>query len=142
MYVGPMFHLEEPEEVCLWCIASGLAADRWNATFCSVHNAPAGVPETIKEIIERRTPAFMSWQDPQWIFSQTDAMVFVGEVDGQTIVDESNRQKINACLNALRQFHGSWTEEALAGVKIGGEPSVYLFQDRHAGKFHAYAGFP
>ncbi|MBI1493044.1 CbrC family protein [Halocynthiibacter styelae] len=142
LYVGDMYHQEEHEEVCLWCISDGRAAKQWGATFNSACDAPSGFSESILDIITKRTPGYMSWQGPNWLFSSNDAMVFTGEVNGKALLKENNKSKIAACLHALRQWHGNWPEESLNQIGISTDPAVYLFQDRDTGAYRAYADRP
>lgn len=139
MYTGPIFCEEEKEEVCPWCIANGLAANKWPAFFNSIHNVPSGVPKTVLDIISYQTPGYENWQDHSWLFSATDALVFVGEVIGANLISEVNNHKIEACMNALSELKFDRMIDNLKHVEIGGSPAIYLFQDKDTGAYRAYA---
>lgn len=75
------------------------------------------------------------------MFSDTDALVFVGEVQGAQILAEQNLGKIKACLDALSDRHRHWTADMLGQIVIGGQPAIYLFQDRQTQAFGADADY-
>lgn len=140
MYVGPIYCEDEIEEVCPWCIANGMAAAKWSASFNSVYNdVPNGVPKHVLDIIVERTPGYETWQENHWLYSETDALIFIGEVSGAKLISEGNHDKIQACMNALNEWKFDWTIEHLKEVVIGGQPAIYLFQDDRTGKHRAYA---
>ncbi|WP_150526816.1 CbrC family protein [Roseibium sediminis] len=138
MYVGPIYCIEEVEEVCPWCIHDGSAADKWGANFNDIIHAPSGVPEHILVTVASRTPGYVSWQDNKWLFSHNDALVFRGDVVGKDLIKRNETAKISACRAALAEF--KFPEDFdLSNVVFGGQPAIYLFQDRATGQYHAYA---
>ena len=139
MYVGPIYTTADVEMACPWCIADGTAAAKWSARFNDVDNAPPGVSKQTVLEIETRTPGYSSWQGNIWLFSQTDAMVFLGEVHGGELLQEGNAEKVEACLKALRDWNLDWPAEDLKRVLPGDQPAIYLFQDRTTAAFDAYA---
>ena len=110
--------------MCPWCISNGEAAIKWSATFNDVYAAPKAVPQRIVEIIEGRTPGYETWQGNRWLFSDTDALVFIGEVNSAQILAEQNSEKIKACLDALRDRKLEWTAVKLERIAIGGQPAM------------------
>ncbi|NNE86184.1 MAG: hypothetical protein HKN28_19640 [Alphaproteobacteria bacterium] len=139
MYTGPVHAIEEVEEVCPWCIADGSAAAKWSCSFSDMYNVPDGIPKDVADEIEKRTPGFATWQGNTWLYSETDAMVFVGEVHGERLVDEGNQDKIDACMKTLGGMTFDRMIEHLKDVVPGGEPAIYLFQDRASGTYEAYS---
>jgi uncharacterized protein CbrC (UPF0167 family) len=137
MYVGPIYCRDRPEHVCPWCIADGSAAEQWSAIFNDPINVPRGVPRAIVDEVMHRTPGYWTWQGNFWLFSDDDAMVLLGAVDGSDIVKEGNAAKIDACMRALRSW--TWTFEVridfLAQVVPHGAPALHRFQDRRSGSF-------
>ncbi len=131
--------MTDAEEVCPWCIGDGLAAAKWSASFNNMYNVPEGVPRDVAVEIETRTPGFETWQSNYWLYSETDAMVFLGEVDGKKLVEEGNSEKIDACMKALEVMTYDWTIEHLKAIVQGGEPAMYLFQDRETSEYAAYS---
>ena len=138
MYRGPIYATEDIDQVCPWCIADGRAAAKWDASFNDVNGAPDTVPESVIAQIAGRTPGYVTWQGNHWMFSANDALVFVGEVSGNELVAEADRRKMAACRAALAEWHVG-AEFDLADLEVGGQPAVYLFQDRKTGDYAAFA---
>ena len=138
MYVGPIYTTEARKAVCPWCIAEGRAAVTWGAKFNDVRGVPHGVPEEVRDIIAQRTPGFETWQGNEWLFSDTDALVFEGEISGAALIAEGKAAKIAACRSALAEWNYS-ADFDLREIVTGGQPAVYLFRDRDNGRFRAYA---
>ncbi|OIQ39211.1 MAG: hypothetical protein BM560_16390 [Roseobacter sp. MedPE-SWde] len=72
------------------------------------------------------------------MFSEDDALVFVGEVIGSAIVGKNETEKISACRNALVDWNFP-SDFDLSRVVIGGQPAIYLFQDKETAAYKAYA---
>jgi uncharacterized protein CbrC (UPF0167 family) len=78
-YVGPFYAAEEVEKLCLWCVADGSAADKFDGLF--VDDANFDGEEVSKEAIEevtRRTPSYHAWQQEQWLCHCGDACEYHG----------------------------------------------------------------
>ncbi|WP_106165675.1 CbrC family protein [Tritonibacter scottomollicae] len=138
MYVGPIYCVDDVSEVCPWCLADGSAAAKWSAIFNDLYDIPEGVPQHVVQTIDSRTPGYSTWQGNRWLFSEDDALVFVGEVIGSTIVRKNETEKISACRKAL----GDWNfpnDFDLSDVVIGGQPAIYLFQNKKTAEYKAYA---
>jgi uncharacterized protein CbrC (UPF0167 family) len=138
MYVGPIYAVETVEEVCPWCIADGSAAAKWDASFNDLYDAPETVPKHVIDTISSRTPGYQTWQGNGWIFCKEDAHLFVGEVSGTELLAEKNDGKIGACRKALAEW-GIGEGFDLAEIAVGGQPAIYLFQDRKTRGYQAYA---
>lgn len=86
IYIGPVYAVDElNEQICPWCIASGDAHERFDATFVD----PAGVgdygswepvPREVVEEVTSRTPGFTGWQQERWWTHCGDAAEFLGPV--------------------------------------------------------------
>ncbi len=139
MYTGPIYCTKDIAEVCPWCIVDCKAAAKWSACFNDIYSVPGGVPEAVLETIAAKTPGYSTWRGNRWLFSEKDALVFVGEVVGAELVSEKNQDKIQACLDALKDWQFDWTIHELGQVVIGGQPAIYLFEDKDTGAFSAYA---
>ncbi|WP_161831483.1 CbrC family protein [Pseudovibrio sp. POLY-S9] len=138
MYVGPIYCVDDVSEVCPWCIADGSAAAKWSASFNDVYDVPSGVSQDVIETIAARTPGYSTWQDNKWLFSGKEALVFVGEVTGSALIENNEIDKISACREALSDWNLP-KDFDLSNVVIGGQPAIYLFQDKETSEFHAYA---
>lgn len=138
MYIGPIYCVNDVSEVCPWCIADGSAAAKWSASFNDLYNIPESVPQHVVRTIDSRTPGYSTWQGNRWLFSKDDALVFVGEVIGSAIVRKNETEKVHACRNALVDWNFP-SDFDLSNVVIGGQPAIYLFQDKDTAEYKAYA---
>lgn len=137
MYTGNIYCVEEIEEVCPWCIADGSAAEKWDAGFIEDGYCKNISPDILEEI-NSRTPGFETWQGSRWLFSETDAMLFRGEVDGGKLVSEGNTSKIRAVLKAVNEYGWGWTKDNVSKHIKGSDMSIYLFEDKDTGEHRAY----
>jgi len=139
MYEGPIYTAEQDiRRVCPWCIADGSASAKWSASFNDVYDVPDSVPHRVIETISLRTPGYPTWQGNKWMFSATDALTFLGEVVGAVLMQLGEAEKIAACREALIDWNFP-NDFDLSGVVVGGQPAIYLFQDKQTSKFSAYA---
>lgn len=84
--MGPIYCEEDLEGgVCPWCIESGEAARKWDATFVDTEAFTGEVPEeTLAEIVER-TPGFATWQGESWPVCCGDATAFLFPAGSQEL---------------------------------------------------------
>ena len=129
MYVGPIYCVDDVSEVCPWCIADGSAAAKWSASFNDLYDIPKGVPQHVVRTIDSRTPGYSTWQGNRWLFSEDDALVFVGEVIGSAIVRKNETEKISACRNALVDWNFP-SDFDLSKVVIGASLRFICFKTK------------
>ena len=80
IYTGPIYAIEDIEYVCPWCIASGVATEKFDATFCDAASLiEANIPESVIEEVTQRTPGYNSWQQGEWKAHCNDACEFHGD---------------------------------------------------------------
>lgn len=119
--------------ICPWCIADGSAA----ATFDCIFNvgdvyplsAPQLTPED-RELVERRTPGFGTWQDHGWMMCCGRASVYVGEAEGAELTGRW-ASVVPMALKEWRfaeSYSAAEKDELIAGIYKGGSPCVYVFE--------------
>lgn len=124
------------DRLCPWCVADGSAAKKFKGSFQDLHDVPQSVPKSVKYEVNSCTPGFETWQGNTWLFSEKDAMIFVGEVNGKELLAKNNRAQIQACMS---MDHSPFENEGeLSDIVPAGSPAVYMFQDRKSGEYHAY----
>lgn len=87
-YVGPIgsFHDDLEGSICAGCVANGLAAKKFDATFAWNLNPDIKVqPEEWKEFTER-TPGYMSWQDQVWLTHCDQICEFHGDFSKEELL--------------------------------------------------------
>jgi hypothetical protein len=122
-YVGPFYAIEEVEKLCLWCVADGSAASKYDGSFVDDWNFhDEDVPAEIVEQVTRRTPGYFAWQQEQWLCHCGDACEFHGRPSGDELATASD------------QTRAEWTRRNEA--KVGDwEKTVELYEARVAGVY-------
>jgi|1185.fasta_scaffold126200_1 uncharacterized protein CbrC (UPF0167 family) len=122
-YAGPIYAVEELEDLCPWCIAAGAAAKMFDARFTDAGwDAPDDVPAEVLNEIEQRTPGFPGWQQERWMYHCRDGMAFIGLVDG-------------AAPRPAGVAPNRWQVPARSGADHG---TTYLFRCLHCPAESAY----
>lgn len=114
---------EQPKHLCPWCIADDSAAGKFGAKF--VVDITGKVPAAVVEELARRTPGFLTWQEPQWLTHCDDAAAYVSQVGWDRLKDLPDAQ---AAILA-----DGWSENALRTVTEAGDLTAYLFRCLHCG---------
>lgn len=130
MYTGNVYSRSEIEHVCPWCIASGEAAARLDATFADGHQlAAAGISTSIIDEVTTRTPGYQSWQSEVWLAHCNDACEFHGDAQREDLqrMDPQKRARIQS-ENLL--LASDW-EGMVRSYQPGGQPAFYKFLCRH-----------
>lgn len=138
IYRGPVFAIDELEEgLCPWCIADGLAAAKFDASF--VDDRPlidAGLSSSVIEIVTRRTPGFNSCQQDKWLCHCGDACSY----RGYPTADDLNtglESSITALKDECDMSDSDWAQVCAAYVPGGREPrgrvGLYKFVCLHCG---------
>lgn len=134
IYVGPVYSSEEEldDQLCPWCIADGSAAERLGASFADSHPLlKAGIAPAIVEEIHLRTPAFMSWQEPEWLSHCNDACEFHGDASAKDVAEASSSTKAD-WLARNKANESKWAL-VTDRYRPGGDSALYKFICRHCG---------
>ena len=125
-----------PDCICLECVASGAAAEKFNGTFNGVR--PEEFARDPREIVSdpartdeltRRTPSFFSWQEYDWPVCCDDYCAFLGHYDDEPVQElELDLEDFNPCPG------DELTEDGLDYVDETGDGLV--FQCLHCKKYY------
>jgi uncharacterized protein CbrC (UPF0167 family) len=129
VYSGPVYAVGNLREaLCPWCIATGAAADKFDALFSDDYPlVELGLrPEIIAEVT-RRTPGFSGWQQETWSVHCEDACGFVGDASLQDLGTEEAREQLTGPEGVPAERWAAF----VAAYTPGGNPSVYVFQCLH-----------
>jgi uncharacterized protein CbrC (UPF0167 family) len=144
MYVGPVYAIEEVEELCPWCIADGSAAETYDAEFTDVEvGVPSELSASVLDEISRRTPGFAGWQSERWMYHCGDACAFLGPVGAAELL--SMPEDANVAIAAESEDLDGWSADQvqtmLTDLSREGSPRGYLFQCLHCQAFKGYIDF-
>ena len=133
VYSGPVYGESDLEKkLCLWCIFDGLAASRLDASFADAHPLiKAGVDDSVIVEVHRRTPAFFSWQEPEWLTHCSDAYEFHGDAMPEDGVTAKPQTKEN-WMSHYKQNEAGW-KWVTEGYRPGCDSALYKFVCRHCG---------
>jgi uncharacterized protein CbrC (UPF0167 family) len=141
IYTGPVYAADDlAEKLCPWCIADGTAAQTWSASFTDVGaDVPDGVPTTVLDEIEHRTPSYLAWQQDHWMYHCADGCEFLGRA-GHKQLAAMPAGAVAAVAASVADY--GWDEdETDAFVKdldADAVPTAYLFRCLHCGAYSAY----
>lgn len=131
VYVAPVYGERDlHESLCPWCIADGSAAAKLGASFADEHPLrKAGVPVSVIEEVNQRTPSYSSWQQEEWLTHCNDACEFHGDATAEELRNASAETKRAWC-----QHYGlaeaEWNH-ATQGYAPRGDQAFYKFVCRH-----------
>lgn len=143
IYDGPIYGVEDVEAVCPWCIADGNAHRTFGAEFTDIgsvgdYGVWAPVPEHIAQEVAYRTPGFSGWQQARWFTHCNDAGVFLGVV-GREELQAIGPAAIAAIREDVSQMPEPNWQAYFQSMSRAGQPTAYLFQCRHCGKYGGYS---
>ncbi len=131
-YISSMYCIADIDCLCLECVASGRAAEKFDGGFVQ-YAEPVSDPEKQDELFHR-TPGYISWQGEYWLSCCDDYCAFLGDVGTEELEEMGIVDEVFADFNA--RIGEEFDREDLSenGVMAG-----YLFQCLHCKKYHLWA---
>jgi len=131
IYVGPVYSIQDLDDsFCPWCIADGTAANRFSASFSDDWSfINVGLPASVVEEVEYRTPGYKCWQSANWPQHCNDICAFYGDATVQDLETPAIECRVEE-FDDLTSSHGQWSR-ILEHYTPGGDPSLYKFVCRH-----------
>ncbi|WP_151549647.1 MULTISPECIES: CbrC family protein [Corynebacterium] len=127
-YVYRPYALERVENLCPWCIASGAAAEKYDARF--VPTAPDGMPPERAEELIKRTPSFASFQEEQWQSADGDACQFLGVATAAQLESLSPEEREESGLDEsfFKEEYLTWLRaQPREELRAHADPCVFAF---------------
>jgi uncharacterized protein len=119
------------EPLCPWCIADGTAASRWGVSF-NEFRLGENVTDPLREAeILYRTPAYLTWQEDEWLAHCGDGCAFIGEVGGDELRAHGDEVIQQVWPDVQDSFEDP--EDMLGSLMKGGSAIGYLFRCLHCG---------
>lgn len=128
-YIQGVYSKEDLGCICMDCIASGEAADKFNATF--IQGADAVDNVKAKDELFHRTPGYLSWQGENWVACCDDYCEYIGTVGTKELEELGIADEL---FKADGSFDG-W-KDARKNLVKDGSLCGYLFKCLHCGKYH------
>ena len=142
LYDGPIYGPAPASDtqVCPWCIASGdagkLGAVFNDASVYSSQSEPARLNPADREIVEKRTPGFITWQGNHWVMCCGRACVYLGEADAKDL--QGRWAEAVPSMFVGFDYPPDEIAETVASVRREGSPAAYVFQCQVCSKFQGY----
>ncbi len=148
IYVGSVYcRTNLDEAICPWCISSGLAHEKYGASFND--SASVGgydyflrkaVSQEVKAEVAYRTPGFCSWQQEKWLVHCGDACAFLGPA-GKEEVEQYSSQELLDSLRADMDMNEDEFRDYFNGLDKEYGPTAYIFRCLHCGTYMGYSDF-
>ncbi len=129
-YISSMYCRENIKCICLVCVASGKAAEKFEGEF--VQDADEIVSDTEKtDELFKRTPGYCSWQGEYWLTCCDDYCAYIGEVGTKELEEMGIADEVFADYEQKDEY-----ENVREYLTKGGSLCGYLFKCLHCGKYH------
>lgn len=138
-YVSPLYCIDEVENICPWCIASGEAARKYNGVFIDADRCEGVNNKEFLDELIHRTPSYIGWQQEQWVSHCGDYCTFIDYVGWEEIkhLSAELKEDIDFLMNDL----GLTQKEFEKSLFNNGTLQGYLFKCLHCGKHRLIADF-
>ena len=141
VYAGPVYaEADLDDALCPWCIASGAAHTRFDATFVDSEAFDAAAdPNHVNEIVER-TPGFNAWQSEQWPSCCGEPAAFVTPA-GIADIRSRFRYQEGALMTYIVHelgISGGAATRLLNSLNRDLSPTAYIFKCLHCDNYPVY----
>lgn len=146
VYVGPVYGERDlDEQICPWCISSGLAHNKFGAEFTDIdaignYDPAVSLAPDIRAEIAFRNPGFNGWQQERWLVHCDDARAFLGPA-GKTEIVEYGSQELIDSLRTDIGLSDEEFEDYFQKISRNSAPTAYVFRCLHCGQFAGYSDF-
>lgn len=133
VYVSSMYCREDIECICMECVASGKAADKFNGEF--IQDAEEELDGEKRDELFLRTPGYCSWQGEYWLTCCDDYCEYLGDVG----YEQLKEMDLEYLIDEYKEREGlEFDNEILAA---GGSMAGYLFRCLHCGKYRLWVDY-
>ena len=127
VYEGPFYCVDEVENLCPQCIASGAAAETYDGEFQDSESTDeVDSLDKLDELVHR-TPGYCGWQQEYWRGHCGDFCAFLGYAGYAELVELG-------ILEEVLEDVDDWCRESIQHLSKDGSMVGYLFRCLHCGK--------
>lgn len=130
--------------LCPWCIADGSAARKFKVSFqqATIFPIAKGSPKLSRsdaDLVEHRTPGFVTWQDHGWFICCGRACIYIGEASSKDLAG-----KWASAVPSMFKGPGlkEWSEQDKANlvksIRRRGSPAAYIFKCQVCSKLQGF----
>ncbi|SEQ72359.1 hypothetical protein SAMN03159444_02338 [Pseudomonas sp. NFACC02] len=131
IYRGAMYTTYDVETLlCPWCISDGSAAKKFEGSFNDVNSMIGrGIPASVVQEVNERTPSYSSWQEVVWLYHCSDACEFHGDASADD-VRNAVPSTFEAFLEGQEEFREHWLSE-FTNYQPNEDLVFYKYKCRH-----------
>lgn len=133
-YVRNLYCEEEVECICLDCVKSGKAVEKFGGEFVQDVEKIVSDPERTEELLHR-TPGYHSWQGEYWLTCCDDYCAYLGRVGRDELDAMGITQEVCAEYESREDCLSGHVRDLLMK---DGPVTGYLFQCLHCGQYHLW----
>lgn len=141
VYVGPVYCEESVDlALCPWCIASGEANRRYDATFVDSEAFDDQTAAAQVGMVVERTPGFNSWQPERWLSCCGEPAAFVTPAGISDIRSRFRYQEATLMTYIVHELgiSGGAANRLLERLSRDAGPTAYVFKCLHCDNYPAY----
>lgn len=127
IYEGPFYSVDEVENLCPGCIASGAAAEKYDGEFQDSESTDEVDDLDKLDELTHRTPGYCGWQQEYWRAHCGDFCAFLGYAGYAEL-------KELGILEEVLEGVEDWYRENIQHLTKDGSMVGYLFRCLHCGK--------
>lgn len=131
-YIESMYCAADVDCICLDCVASGRAAEKFNGDFIQDTEQLVSDDKKTEELF-RRTPGYISWQGEYWLVCCDDYCAYLGTVGTKELEEMGIADQVFTEYESKNKYGSNREYLTKDGVFCG-----YLFQCLHCGKYHLW----
>lgn len=131
-YISSMYCVADIDCICLDCVASGKAAEKFSGDF--IQDVEETVSDSNKtEELYKRTPGYISWQGEYWLTCCNDYCSYIETVGTSELEKMGIAEQVFAEYEEKNEY-----EDVRKYLVKDGSLCGYLFRCLHCGKYHLW----
>ncbi len=130
-YIENMYCKENVNCICLNCIDSGAASEKYDGTF--IQDAEFIEDKDKRDELFKRTPGYISWQGEHWLTCCNDYCEFIGNVGIEELEEMKLSDKV---IFEYEQKSGNMVDKKV--LSKNGTVAGYLFRCLHCKEYHLW----
>lgn len=132
-YITSMYCTQEVDCLCLRCVASGKASEKFKGTFIQDVEKMMEDKQKTEELFER-TPGYVSWQGEYWLTCCDDYCAYIGTVGTKELQEMDIMEEVISDY----EIHNKGYDNIRDYLTKEGSLCGYLFQCLHCGKYRLW----
>lgn len=134
-YVGGMYAVEKPSQLCPWCAADGYAAAKYQGHFQDV-DFPGDPSEESRNAVLTRTPSVVLWNPILWPDHCGECCTYMGTLSPAEQAEITAQESVQReAAELARSISSSWAAQVVLECADQGTLTLHLFQCARCGTY-------